>query len=84
MEKKIDICCLQEIDISVGYNHELLAFKGYNLLIEKNKVKSRMGMYVKNGINFVRKTELEGEGNGLLIIDVKLESTWRLIGLYFR
>ena len=59
IEKKIDICCLQEIDIPINYNHELLSFKGYELLRE-NEVKSRMGMYVKNGINYVRKSELEG------------------------
>ena len=32
-EKRIDICCLQEVDIPRDYNHELVAFKVYNLLI---------------------------------------------------
>ena len=70
------------MDIPRDYNHELLAFKGYNLLIEKNDTKSRMAMYVKNGINYVRRDDLEGHGNGLVVIDVKLKSTWRLIGVY--
>ena len=43
---KIDICCLQEIDIQHNFNHEVLSFKGYNLLIEKNEVKSQIGMYI--------------------------------------
>ena len=57
-ENKIDICCLQEIDIPSNYNHELLTFKGYNLLIENNEVKSRTGMYIKNGVKFTRKNEI--------------------------
>ena len=37
---------LQEIDIPVDYDVSLLSFKGYNLLVENNEVKSRTGIYV--------------------------------------
>ena len=36
---------LQEIDIPVDYDVSLLSFKGYNLLVENNEVKSRTGIY---------------------------------------
>ena len=28
---RIDVCCLQEIDIKPSYNHEILSWKGYSL-----------------------------------------------------
>ena len=54
LREEIDICCLQEVDIPVTYNIDLLSFKGYSLLVEKNDVKSRAGMYIKNGIKYSR------------------------------
>ena len=81
-ENKIDICCLQETDIPVDYNHELLSFRGHTLIVEKNDVKSRLGMYIKDGINYTRRSELEGANNGLIVIDVKLKFNYRIIGVY--
>ena len=50
LANKIDICCLQEVEINNDYDHETLSFKGYSLLVESNDVKSRAGVYVKSGI----------------------------------
>ena len=38
-------------------------------------------MYIKNGFDFARHTDFEGLNNGLVIIDVRLKSTWRIIGV---
>ena len=65
-DNKIDICCLQETDIPVEYNHELLSFKGYNLIVEKNEVKSRLGFYIKDGIDYTRRCELEVLNSGII------------------
>ena len=73
---------MQEIDIPVGYDCYLLSFKGYNLITEKNNVKSRTGLYIKNGINYSRRSDLEGLNNGLIIIDVLLKSKYRIFGVY--
>ena len=81
-EKDIDICVMQEIDVKAGYDENLLSFGGYTILVENNDVKSRTGIYVKNGIRFTRKIELEGMNSGLVIIDVHLQSTIRVIGVY--
>ena len=64
MEQEIDICVLQEIEVASDCDSSLLSFKGYNLLTEKNDVKSRTGIYVRNGIKFTRKCELEGLNSG--------------------
>ena len=55
LENKIDICVMQEIEIMPEYNTGLLSFKGYTLIKEKNEVKMRTGMYIRNGINYSRK-----------------------------
>ena len=59
-DEKIDICCLQEIDLKPNIDKNLLSFGGYSLEIESNDVKARAGIYVKNGIEYIRRNELEG------------------------
>ena len=54
LENEIDICVLQEIDIKPDYDSTLLSFKGYNLITENNDVKSRTGMYIRNGVKYTR------------------------------
>ena len=79
---KIDICCLQEIELSPDCDHKLLSFNGYSLLAELNDVKSRAGIYVKNGIDYVRRADLELRNNGMIILDINMKSKYRLINLY--
>ena len=45
--EKIDICCLQEIEIEKNYPINILASKDYKFECETNDVKSRTGMYIK-------------------------------------
>ena len=65
-DEKIDICCLQEIDLKPNIDKNLLSFGGYSLEIESNDVKARAGIYVKNGIEYIRRNELEGLNNSWL------------------
>ena len=46
-----------------------------------SKWKARSGIYIKTGIKYVRRNELEGTNNGLVIIDLDLESQYRLINV---
>ena len=73
---------MQEIDLPNDYDVKLLTFKGYDLITEKNDFKMRTGFYIKDDITYTRQIALEGENNGLIIIDVKLKSLTRIIGLY--
>ena len=59
ISNKIGICCLQEIELKQDCDPKLLSFKGYSLLTELNDVKSRVGIYMKNGIDYVRRADLE-------------------------
>ena len=79
---KIDICCMQEVGINMDYDHQILSFSGYSLLIESNDDKSRSGIYVKNGINYERRTDLEQRNNGIVILDINVKTKFRLINLY--
>ena len=58
------------------------SFKGYSLLVESKDVKSRAGVYVKNGINYVRRIDLEQRNRGMLIIDINMKHKYRLINVY--
>ena len=39
-DKELDVCCLQEINIPCSFNHELLSFGVYDLLIKNNDTKA--------------------------------------------
>jgi hypothetical protein len=80
--EKIDICCLQEIEIENNYPINILASKDYKFECETNDIKSRTGMYIKNCIDYVRMYNLEGSNNGLVIIDIKSSKSYRLINVY--
>ena len=83
LQNNIDVLCMQEIEIETNYDINLLSFKGYTLENELNSHKSRVGIYVKNGIEYKRQDELEGENSHLIIIDITdNKSTYRLINIY--
>ena len=67
---KIYICCMQEIELSKDYNHEILSFDVYSLICETNCVKARIGIYVRTSVNFLRRMDLEHENNGLIILEL--------------
>ena len=70
IENRIDICSMQEVEINPDFDGEILSFNGDSLLIEANDVKSRTGIYVKNGMGFVRRDDLEQRNNGIIILDI--------------
>ena len=82
LNEKIDICCMQEIELKKDIDHELLSFNGYNLMIENNVEKSRVGIFIRNEIKCKRRSELEGQNNGIIIIDVDLKRKYRIMNLY--
>ena len=76
-EHKIDIVCLQEIDIEPSYPHNILTFKGYDFLTENNSIKARTGMYINNKIPYQRRADLEGIDSGIIIIDLNINKKYR-------
>ena len=81
-EHKIDICCLQEVDLETDYPSEILSFKNYSIEVETNDYKARVAVYIKNGISRHRRHELEGTNSNVIVIDLDLTKKYRLINLY--
>ena len=81
-EEKIDICCLQETEIPYETKDCDLSFKGYCIESEVNDTKKRVCIYIRNGINYSRRSDLEGENNHLVIIGIRGDNNIRLINLY--
>ena len=54
---------MQEIELKQDCDPELLLFNGYFRITESNDVKSRVGIYMKNGIDYVRRADLELRNN---------------------
>ena len=80
-KNEIDICCLQETEIVKDYPENLLIFPGYSLELEKNDLKTRVGMYVSKTIRYKRRKDLEGLNNHLVIIDILDKKDTRLINI---
>ena len=78
----LDICCLQETEIPNGFPIKELSLKDYSIEIENNDSKARVCTYIKNGIAYKRRNDLEGCNNHLVIIDLMLNKPYRLINLY--
>ena len=81
-EKKIDILCMQETEITGDINFKELETSNYNLELEVNSVKSRVGFYVSKKLNYIRRSDLEGVNSNLIIIDVTGETNLRVINVY--
>ena len=70
MIENIDVLLMQEIELEASFDSNMLRFKGYDLEIEKNSVKSRVGMYVKREIQYIRRADLEGVDSHIIVIDI--------------
>ena len=82
-ENGIDICCIQECDIKKDYPANILTFKNFNLEVEKNSIKARCCTYIRGGVPYVRRDDLEGMDNNLVIIQMKTNTqSYLIINLY--
>ena len=73
---------MQETEIRKDIDQNVLKISGYNLEIEKNSTKSRVGIYVSNAISYVRRTDLEGTDSNIIIIDLEGKIKTRIINVY--
>ena len=83
VNEKIDILCMQETEVDLNLEHTLLGFPGYQYESENTTtVRARVGCYINSGLNYVRRTDLEGANSHLLIMDVRAEKDLRIINIY--
>ena len=78
MSNRIDILCLQEVEVESGYDPVSLNLKDYHFELEVNSVKSRTGIYIKKSIAYKRMHQLEGIGSHINVIDLKESGTINL------
>ena len=82
LKNKIDICCLQETELEKDFPMEALNSKSYYYEAEKSEIKSRVGIYIKTNIEYLRRLDLEESNHHLMIVDIKCRPTLRIINLY--
>ena len=80
--EKIDVCLLQEVEININYPLNILSAKDYNIEVEKNDTKARCAIVIGEGIEYERREELEGKNLGIVVIDVNVDSTYRIVNVY--
>ena len=78
-ENQIDVLSLQETEISHETDLENLKIKGYTLEVEENDKKMRIASYIKNGLHFKRRHDLEEKNLHLMIIDIESNPQTRII-----
>jgi exonuclease III len=82
IKEKILVLCLQETELIYNLDHSLMSFVDFHYESELNTVRSRVGMYVRSGLKYVRRQDLEGIDSHIAVIDVKADKDVRIITLY--
>ena len=82
LEHSIDILCMQETEIPADFSEELIQIPGFDLELEVNATKRRVGMYINSKLSFRRRFELEGNDSSVVIIDLFDERKTRIINIY--
>ena len=67
-ECDVSIWCLQECEIPVNFPERILNSGKYTLELELNDEKKRVGIYIKNGISYTRRCDLEAPNISLSTI----------------
>ena len=70
---KIDICCLQETELSANFPVEILGSSEYCFEAEINFTKRRVGVYLNKRLKYERREDLEEENRHIVIIDIELD-----------
>ena len=77
VSNNIQVCGLQETEIPLNFPVNVLNFGGYNIELEMNSAKKRVGFYIQSNINYVRRLDLEKENHHVIIIDIKSKVCFR-------
>ena len=63
----------------MGFPENILNCNGFNLELEMNTTKKRVGIYIRKNIKYRRREDLEKAGMHIVIIDVMLDVQIRVI-----
>ena len=81
-DNKIDVLCMQETEVGNDLNIDQLSISGYSLELEKNSIKSRVGLYISKSLKYVRRIDLEGQDSNIVVIDLDGVVKSRVINVY--
>ena len=81
-DKNIDICLLQEVEITKDYNSNLLTSKNYKIEVEDNEIKARCAIIIKDNLEYTRRSDLEDINMGIVIVDLLGCNQYRLVNIY--
>ena len=81
-ENNVGVCCLQETEVQSDFPENILNCSGYTLELELNDEKKRSGIYVAQGIDYIRRKEYEKTGFHVVIIDLIRSLPIRIICVY--
>ena len=82
LREKIDILCMQETEINKNLDYNLLSFPGFTIETENNTSVSRVAFYISKVVEYIRRTDLEGDDSNLIIIDIMGSVRRRIINVY--
>ena len=81
-KEQIDICCLQECEVSCTLDENTLSFRDYSIELEENTYKKRTGIYINNRVSYNRRKDLESQNCNIVIIDISEDRDYRIINVY--
>ena len=69
---KINVCCLQETEVLMNFPENILNTRNFNLELELNDVKKRVGIYIHKDTKYKRRPDLELKNYHIVICDVSV------------
>ena len=75
----VSVCCLQETEIPQNFPIDILNCNGFNIELEQNEDSMRVGIYIAQNINYVRRNDLEIKGCHVVIVDICNVVSFRII-----
>ena len=78
----VNVCCLQETEVQADFPESLLSTGGFSLALELNDNKKRAGIYIRNDVKYVRRTDLECKNFHIVICDINTACLVRVICIY--
>ena len=78
----ISVCSLQEVEVRKDFPHNQLTAIDFKLEIEDNSVKARTAIYIKTGIEYKRRSDIEEPDLSIIVLDIDLDVKIRLINIY--
>ena len=79
---KVNVCCLQETDVQLNFPENVLNTGDYNLELELNDVKKRVGLYFHKDVKYKRRSDLESKNFHIVICDVITTIVTRIICIF--